>query len=524
MRGISLAGGIAAAALIALIPAYWVALHHPAVGTFHDDGVYLVTAKALATGHGYRIISLPDEIPQTKYPILFPLALSAVWRLDAGFPSNVLLLKLVPFCFGLVWFYLIYRLMAMEASRDTALFCTALSASMVWSVYLSTTLLSETMFASLCMGCLLLLRRAEIAGSAGREWLPAAILAGLACVTRTAGVCALAAGAIYYLRQRRAGTAARYLLVAMAVCAPWFWWVKLQPAPATDAYYSAANYASWNVFSHTFDLHQKMAIVFLNALYALRSPLTVAGTRLPWLVEVLASLALLMAALRWVRRMTVVEIFLGVYLAMTLAWAWPPDRFLVVVYPLMLCLAWRIWRAAIERFAGQAHLLRRAGWTLAGLTLASGLWTLNAWTQATLDPAKGKGMVLQDPWAETSAQLTWIREQTPAGAVVLANLDPVFYLYTGRKAVRGFQADPYQLFYMTAKDAEPLGTVDEFRETIRREKVEYLVRAPNHAFAEGPALDRLITELARREPDAVRLVAQGNDARYQIYRVDGLGR
>jgi hypothetical protein len=161
---------------------------------------------------------------------------------------------------------------------------------------------------------------------------------------------------------------------------------------------------------------------------------------------------------------------------------------------------------------------------VAGLTLASGLWTLNAWTQATLDPAKGKGMVLQDPWAETSAQLAWIREQTPAGAVVLANLDPVFYLYTGRKAVRGFQADPYQLFYMTAKDAEPLGTVDEFRETIRREKVEYLVRAPNHAFAEGPALDRLITELARREPDAVRLVAQGNDARYQIYRVDGLGR
>ena len=55
-----------------LLPAYWLAFRAPAVGIFHDDGIYLVTAKALAEGKGYRIISLPAELPQTKYPILFP--------------------------------------------------------------------------------------------------------------------------------------------------------------------------------------------------------------------------------------------------------------------------------------------------------------------------------------------------------------------------------------------------------------------------------------------------------------------
>ena len=52
-----------------LLPVYWFAFRAPAVGIYHDDGIYLVTAKALAEGKGYRIINLPAELPQTKYPI-----------------------------------------------------------------------------------------------------------------------------------------------------------------------------------------------------------------------------------------------------------------------------------------------------------------------------------------------------------------------------------------------------------------------------------------------------------------------
>src|SRR5689334_18047232 len=91
--------------------AYWIAVRAPAVGLYHDDGVYLTTAKALATGQGYRIISLPDEIPQTKYPILFPLTLATMWKLSPHFPNNAFLLKLVPLSFGLAWLVLSYVLL-----------------------------------------------------------------------------------------------------------------------------------------------------------------------------------------------------------------------------------------------------------------------------------------------------------------------------------------------------------------------------------------------------------------------------
>jgi len=61
----------------------------PRFGEFHDDSVYYVTAKSLASGGGYRIESLPGEPAQTKYPPLYPLILSVAWRLDPQFPHNL---------------------------------------------------------------------------------------------------------------------------------------------------------------------------------------------------------------------------------------------------------------------------------------------------------------------------------------------------------------------------------------------------------------------------------------------------
>src|SRR5262245_51280637 len=64
-----------------------------ACGQCHDDGIYTVMAKALAEGDGYRLISLPDEPPQTKYPPLYPAILALLWKLWPVFPDNLLLLK-----------------------------------------------------------------------------------------------------------------------------------------------------------------------------------------------------------------------------------------------------------------------------------------------------------------------------------------------------------------------------------------------------------------------------------------------
>lgn len=78
--------------LLALAPAAhlaWVARDMPHFGHLHDDSIYFVCAKSLAEGRGYRILSLPAEPFQTKYPPRWPLALAAIWKLDPRFPENL---------------------------------------------------------------------------------------------------------------------------------------------------------------------------------------------------------------------------------------------------------------------------------------------------------------------------------------------------------------------------------------------------------------------------------------------------
>ena len=75
---------IAAIFFAALAVLYGIAWMSPAIGLFHDDAIYLVTAKAISAGHGYRIESLPEPILQTKYPPLFPALLALFTLVSAA--------------------------------------------------------------------------------------------------------------------------------------------------------------------------------------------------------------------------------------------------------------------------------------------------------------------------------------------------------------------------------------------------------------------------------------------------------
>src|SRR5665213_1404391 len=53
----------------------WINRDVPHFGVLQDDGMYLIDGKALAGGAGYRILSLPAQPYDTRYPPLYPLCL-----------------------------------------------------------------------------------------------------------------------------------------------------------------------------------------------------------------------------------------------------------------------------------------------------------------------------------------------------------------------------------------------------------------------------------------------------------------
>jgi hypothetical protein len=56
----------------------------PQFAYLHDDGVLFVSAKNLAAGQ-FHLPSLVENPSQTKFPILYPLYLSAIWRINPVF-------------------------------------------------------------------------------------------------------------------------------------------------------------------------------------------------------------------------------------------------------------------------------------------------------------------------------------------------------------------------------------------------------------------------------------------------------
>ena len=61
------------------------------VGAYQDDAMYVVLAKALASGEGYRYLNLPGHPAATHFPPGYPAFLAALWTLAPRFPGNMAL-------------------------------------------------------------------------------------------------------------------------------------------------------------------------------------------------------------------------------------------------------------------------------------------------------------------------------------------------------------------------------------------------------------------------------------------------
>jgi hypothetical protein len=484
MRGKLKAAGGCVVAVLAI--AYAIAFFAPAVGTFHDDGVYLVTAKALAEGRGYRIISLPQETPQTKYPPLFPLALAAVWKLNPDFPANLPWLKLVPLLAGVGWLWVSFLLLRQEGvDQAPAASIVFLAAASPWVVYLSTALLAETLFALLATGSLLLARRVERGLGRRWTWLAAAILAVGACHARTIGVALLLAiPASLWLKGRRR-EAAGFAACAALLCLPWLLWTAAQQHAATDPYYTKANYRGWNIILN-FTWHQKAIIFFENAAAVLISPVKLAGLPATGFLAPIVAIAgaIVTFGLRKIG-WNAISAFLMAYTGILCCWAWHPGRLLIPLLPL---LWWGGW-LAIEPLAPKTRAALACA-MVAMLTVNLGATSLRTHQLGDALP----GLDPRDSWHAQAQLLQWVKSNTPKDTVLAGNLDPLYYLITGRKAVRGFSTSPYELMYGKTSDA--IGAREKILQSLKDQGARYWLQTPNSAFAEGPVLGKMQTELA----------------------------
>lgn len=434
--------------LIPSLAQVWQQRDIPRFGDFHDDSIYYVTAKSLASGGGYRIESLPAEPAQTKYPPLYPLLLSLAWRLDPQFPRNLSIAAWISWlALPAVMFQLpaLFRRLGFSTGRTWAVL--VLFAVNPYVALFSTQLLSEMLFLALVLAAMLLVERSLEQGAPAFLALAAGVAGGLAYLTRSAGIVLFAAAMIYLWSRKRRRSGLLFAAGMLPFVAGWTLWSRLHQLPTSDPsliYYT--DYFRNQLYSLSWrDFHLYVWRNVDSLLWGLGG-LIVPKVTSSWFLKILAqviAVAMIAGILRMVRRGQGVlyAMFAAMGAVLLCVCTFPANERLVLPF-FPLALAGLI--VEMEHVFGTARVgLRHKD--RSQRVAASGLIAVFALILAgalALQVYVGQVFMRDDAErhrARIAARVPayeWARTNLPAGASVLATEDVMFYLHTGRRAMR----------------------------------------------------------------------------------------
>lgn len=455
-------------ALAAALGAWWAGSPY-VVGVFHDDGVYALLAKAIATGRGFHHLGLPGAPAATHYPPLYPLLLAVVWRIAPSFPENIgAMLGLNALLVGAAAFGAYAYLERRLAWRTDAAALAAVSVMLMSPVLaLSSAVLSEPLFIAGLWPALLLAERAADQGGTHDERIAAVnagAAIGLLMLVRTQAIALLCALLVVLVVRRRASQALILASVVFALVVPWQLWTALAtpavPAPLRGSY---GSYVGW-FLSGMREGGASFALATMRAnvseLWLLLQDRVLPGSgtllRVPAMLTLLG--AMLLGGRRLLSRAPVTVYFLAAYLGIVLVWPYEPWRFVWAVWPLLLILAaegarvaWEFSRTTSRRLACAVVVALPAVATIRTEVVA---YTSRSWAV----PAKQAG--------ESIAPLVqWVGRNTRPADIVLCEGEQVVSLFTGRVAAptMAFTAREY---VVPRSDAESDGALREMLASV----------------------------------------------------------
>ncbi|HTB13889.1 MAG TPA: hypothetical protein VK752_20080 [Bryobacteraceae bacterium] len=429
--------------LLLLIPSgfyLWNNLDMPEFGKFHDDGLLMVSAKSLATGHGFRIISLPEQPAQTKYPILYPLYLSIVWKLNPNFPENLSLARLLNWalliaCLALSWLYLRKE----GFSEGRTMFLVALLGLNPFMILFGTNAFSEVFFTCWLLAVFLLASRQ------GMQWaILAGAAAGCAYLSRTAGIALLISMPAWYWWRRDLRRAIGFATGMIPFVLGWMLWSRqniIHTADQTLIYYT--DYVKYEFLTVGLDnLHIVLWKNIDGLLYGMGSlaiPPVFALPPVKILTEVVA-IAMICGCVRLYRRGIGVDysFFAILSSAMLIVWHFPSNsRFVLPLCPLLLAgLVTELEHLAAmlkSAFRHKDTSQRVAAYGMAGVVGIIILATFGLQAFMAFPYLETAEQQYRAKLVDERAAYSWIEANVPDSAKVLSNDDPILYLYTGHR-------------------------------------------------------------------------------------------
>jgi hypothetical protein len=543
-----------AAMLLLLACLYFYLLKPDLAGFLYDDGMYLMSAKALASGQGYRLIDIAGSPWFYKYPPLYPLCLAGMWLIHSDFPANIPWLKslnivLVILSLGLLFYYFRRHL---SLSSWISLGLIAMLGTNWHLIEVTIEMMSEPLFLLLSIFILIVMHPVSHSVSQRRLWL-LILLSIAAFYTRTMGLTLILAVGGWLALNTNRKQAFTYWGSCLLAIIPWFAWSTSKP-DTTQAVgdflvrsFQETYFQSLRMdlkYEYTLpeliwggirELLGNASIQFFPLLERLQSgKATLQAEMIILTISFVIALCLGRAAYQaWrQRQITFNAVYVSIYLATLPVWSFYKcyPRFLIVILPLLLVFFLRY----LQKI--QCKKMRH---TAIGMFFLTGLVGNAIHLQAYIAKPYANTLAINskaDVWSNYSGVLKFIREYTPPDAVIHTDNVDETYLYalnTGRKALDRFVFLPKNkmnracptdnkqcLLHLYENNAEATLQV------LLQNKVSYLVvnrmqitKMPASSWRLTPKTSPASVIMLAQNPDALIPVAQTPDGWITVYQL-----
>lgn len=447
--------GIAALVAAAVVLLVGLALINPLpIGVVHDDAMYVILGKSLATGHGLRWLNLPGAPLAVHYPPGFPALLSLVWRAFPEFPANAWAFKaLNALLLAVVAAALVVftgrrlRWPAYIAGLAAVVGCLSIP-----MLVLSTTVMSETFCLALLVPSLFFAEHVLDRDDASARAILLGATAGALMLVRTNMIAFAGAVVLALLLARRYRSAVLSAATTFIIVLPWELWAHAHNAALPQAMrgdyepYGAwlASGAAGNTISFVIETVTRTTQEIFGMLAAVTTAgLPTIGLRL---LAVLVAIAFLLAGIAGLsRRARATALFIAAYLVMIVLWPFSPTRFIWGIWPLLFV----VFVAGV--FFVRDRMPRTEGvnvWRL--VAIAGAIVVAAGYSMYNFRGYRGRwwSSVGRQVAAVSVPSVNWVAEHTRPSDIIASNAELMVYLYTGRQAVPATQLSVDDFFHL----------------------------------------------------------------------------
>lgn len=424
------------------------------VGVVHDDAMYVILSKALASGRGYRWIHLPGAPPATHFPPAYPAVLAVLWRIFPVFPQNIIAFKtlnavfLAAASFGIA----VFARRRLHFGAWGAGVVAVVGALAVPTLVLSTLVMSEPMFLALLVPLLMWAERVVDEEPSPALVALLGIAVGALTLVRSHGIALVTALALVLLVHRRWRDAVVFVTASVTAMLPWQLWERAHEGfvpPAMRGNYES--YTAWLVRGLRAEGPGLVAHTVARTTHEVLATLAIFGG-LPFSgaarLAVLTAVLVLSAVGLWrlARMAPVTAAFLVVYFGIVLAWPFAPARFLWGLWPLIFLVP-LLGVVEVRGRRPSAVALR----VVRGVALAGALAATVGFATYNVRGYRGRwwSSIPRQQAAIAWPVVTWTAAHTSPDAVVASRIEPILYLYTGRQSVPISSFTVEQFFHPT---------------------------------------------------------------------------